>query len=206
MSLKKHTWLIIIASALAIALLGYAVWDFSRPPVPNYSVALPNGITLTSEMNIANAAVYLMETLEADFSRVSFVRELENTTFQGLLDFVRDETRGVAGFGFTPALVGTDVQLIGQYGATLYVAIAWNPSPDLILATQLVFAREGITERIECDILILALTSIPGIEEIQFVIDLNKPTGSIWETLLTDLSTPRGRDRLLIFDYTAIGS
>jgi len=187
----KSRNIITIGLLILCAVLYCGLWLHSEAKQElQYATELPDDITLLDDLNFSYASIYLMCSDEHS-NYITEATVKRDVSFSEILEYIRGKEITRLPHGYYPALVGTDVNLIGIDGGTLYIEVSWQPQYNLPLTQNVLY-----TEGLECDLLTLTLTSIPGIDQIQFL----RKTGKYVGYLGKELDTPRNKSNLFLVD------
>jgi hypothetical protein len=185
---KRHISILAVALCMILVLAATAN-TFLTSKSPVYLIDLPAAIAAHDSWLVDEVSIYSAQNYRHGVTEVSFYYLRENITFEEII------LRVVNPISPFPVQIhgdvlrgGHKVNLIGYLNGTLYVEVVWD---NWMLYMQYE-ENFSIYEPAFYDALILTLTSISNIEQVQFMVCYRNRTGNMWE----ELSTPRSRENL----------
>jgi hypothetical protein len=190
---KKKIALLSLGLCMAI-IFATAVNAFLVTKPPTYLVELPKSIAFIDNFLAERVDIYSdRPAANNEGLEVTFFFQREVMPFDEIVKRVVNpwstysaKTLGKVDYG------GHKVNLIGLHEETLYIEVLWD---EWLLNMQ---NRQDfdVYEPAFYDALILTLTSIPDIDQVQFMVSLNNRTGNLWE----ELYEPRSSENLFLHD------
>jgi len=155
--------------------------------VPVYLIGLPEEINYIDDLEVSEVTFYGMALPKNKPPYIRYdIRKVDSavdTTLTAVLDKL------YTGKHFR----SESIRLIGYVEDTLYVLVTWNEWGSEPYG----YGRNDLTEwqGIWYNCLTLTLTSIPGINRVQYVVESNNRTGMMWRELT------EAKDRESLFEY-----
>ena len=167
---------------------------FTYGSIPVYWIGLPEDIQQSEDIFIPQISLYGMllppETSAAHIRYVlDKVETMNNVTFRDVVNR----------FQIKAPFKNEDIELIGYKEDTIYVIVTWGEfasEPYGYWQTDL-----ALWQAMWYNCLTLTLTSIPGIDNVQYVVKSDQPTGMVWR----DLNEPMNRHTLFNIEWLEVG-